>query len=89
MSVFPPLSILGLKVAVVKPQPKMQLSHDCPVTDDFRKEMNQWMIEFFGYQEPTYPPKGKGYMMGDTLLVHPEDYAEMQKMQGKLNMVRL
>ena len=28
--------------------PKMQLSPDCPVTPDFRAEVNAWMLDFFG-----------------------------------------
>lgn len=28
--------------------PKLQLSQDCPVTPEFRAEMNAWMREFFG-----------------------------------------
>lgn len=42
-------TIYGLPV-VLSPDnvPKMQLSEDCPVTPEFRIEMNQWMREFFG-----------------------------------------
>jgi len=32
-------------------KPKMQLSEDCPVTPQFRMEMDAWMLEFFGQEE--------------------------------------
>lgn len=32
-------------------KPKMQLSADCPVTPQFRIEINAWMLEFFGSVE--------------------------------------
>lgn len=41
-------SFLGTKVFISHDIPKMQLSKDCPVTDDFRAEMNAWMRTFFG-----------------------------------------
>lgn len=38
----------GVELHVVPDHPKMQLSAGCPVSDDFRKEMNEWMRGFFG-----------------------------------------
>lgn len=31
--------------------PKMQLSADCPVTEDYRADTNAWMIRFFGVRK--------------------------------------
>lgn len=45
---LPELTYMGYKVMIVPPRPRMQLSDDCPVTPEFRKEMNQWMADFFG-----------------------------------------
>ena len=42
--------LTGYKVIIHQPVPKMQLSEECPVTADFRKEINQWMLGFFGYK---------------------------------------
>lgn len=39
-------------------RPKMQLSDDCPVTPDFRAEMNAWMLEFFGSVVENSVPDG-------------------------------
>jgi hypothetical protein len=38
----------GFKVIVRQPFPKMQLASNVPVTDEFRAEINAWMLEFFG-----------------------------------------
>lgn len=38
----------GLQVNIVKDRPRMQLSEDCPVTEEFRAETNAWMVSFFG-----------------------------------------
>lgn len=43
--------IQGLEVVIRQPAPKMQLSADVPVTDEFRAEINAWMINFFGFGE--------------------------------------
>ena len=31
--------------------PKIQLSPDCPVSDEFRAKTNAWYIEMFGYKD--------------------------------------
>ena len=49
------------KISLNKVTPKMQLSADCPVTDDFRAETNQWMAEFFG----MHPDIPNGYLIFD------------------------
>lgn len=38
----------GLDVFIREDVPKMQLSDGCPVSPEFRVEMNAWMREFFG-----------------------------------------
>lgn len=40
--------INGTKVIVSPDVPKMQLSEGCPVSPEFRVEMNAWMRSFFG-----------------------------------------
>lgn len=42
------INFMGTKVFISHDIPKMRLSEDCPVTDDFRAEMNAWMRDFFG-----------------------------------------
>ena len=41
-------SLYGVRVVVTPDTPRMQLSEDCPVTPEFRAEMNAWMLGFFG-----------------------------------------
>lgn len=43
-----PQTLYGMKVIIIPDKPKMQLSEGCPVTNAFRKEINAWMLEFFG-----------------------------------------
>jgi len=45
-------TLFGHEVVVLHPQPKMRLSKAVPVTDEFRAEIDAWMLEFFGMQEP-------------------------------------
>lgn len=45
----PEVTMFGYDVYITDDKPKIQLSNDCPVTPQFRKEMNQWMLEFFGH----------------------------------------
>lgn len=47
----PPLQILGFRLVVTHRIPKLQLSPDCPVSDEVRKETNAWMIKFFGMKD--------------------------------------
>lgn len=32
----------------LEPKPKLKLSPSCPVSDEFRAEMNAWLLEMFG-----------------------------------------
>lgn len=43
-----PLTFYGMRIVITQDRPKMQLSEDCPVTPEFRVEMNKWMLDFFG-----------------------------------------
>jgi hypothetical protein len=35
----------------VEYRPKIQLSEDCPVSPEFRREFNQWLLEMFGAKD--------------------------------------
>ena len=59
---YPPLKrIHGLDVVISSDYPKMQLSKDCPVTPEFRAEINAWMVEFFGVSNVC--PDGQFYVI--------------------------
>lgn len=68
--------INGYKVVTERPTPKMRLSEKVPVTDEFRAEINAWMIRFFGMAEPVVP-KGQAIVIeiNKTIMVREEDYA--------------
>lgn len=53
----------GYKVIIHKPVPKLQLSEDCPVSDDFRIEINAWLIDFFGYEKDSIIDSGDIIML--------------------------
>ena len=53
--------LYGHKVYVSRPVPKMQLSKDVPVSSEFRKEMDAWMLDFFGTWDII--PDGQVYTM--------------------------
>lgn len=73
-----PENLYGKKICVNNMHtPKLQLSADCPVTEEFRQETNQWMESFFGvdYLIPT----GTTYIAGDTIFMNPETLRILRK----------
>ncbi len=68
----------GIKFYDVEPNivPKIQLSPACPVSDEFRVEMNSWLLETFGARDET--PMKRGTMLmasGLGLFVRRDDRA--------------
>ncbi len=61
--------IFGMRVVEIPRRPKMQLSEDCPVTPEFRKEMNAWLLDFFGTVSPLGDGNSVYIINGDTLVV--------------------
>ena len=53
--------------------PKLKLSPDCPVSDEFRAETDAWLIERFGFRDAPISPPGRAYLIGDEIVVHAED----------------
>lgn len=80
-----PLTFQGNRVFICHiMSPRMQLSEDCPVTPDFRVEMNQWMSRFFGVVPLI--PDGTVWQQGNCVYVNKATYhklvAAMQKEQA-------
>jgi hypothetical protein len=75
-------SIFGVPIVVTKDIPKMQLSEDCPVTPEFRIEINAWMVEFFGVYS-TFED-GKIWKSEGKLFMNPRTYATL-KQNGLFN----
>ena len=61
-----PLGALNIQVSpLLESQPKLQLRLSVPVSDEFRKEMNQWLLDRFGYVKPM------AYKIGNKLFIPP------------------
>jgi hypothetical protein len=72
----PPQNILGYKVHInplLDNMPKMQLSIEARrvVTPEFAREMDKWMLEFFGTKDEIYATV-------DSLMMGPKSYAKMK-----------
>lgn len=77
----------GVTFQVVPDRPKMQLSADCPVTDDYRADTNAWMIRFFGMVNPMKDDEvievnfdAVGIGGGRRLMCNPRTYAKIEPM---------
>lgn len=81
-----PMTFGGLKIVICEDQiiPKMQLSEDCPVTPDFRVEMNAWMREFFGVTRENIVPDGETFLMEQLgeVYMNPRTYQAFRGLYG-------
>lgn len=70
-------TLYGMVVIISPDHPKMQLSADCPVTPEFRVEMNLWMREFFG--TTNLVPDGRSIVLTqqNRVVVNPRTYAQL------------
>lgn len=75
----------GITFQVVPDRPKMQLSADCPVTDDYRADTNAWMIRFFGTWNPLKDDEvievncdALGMAGGRRMMCNPRTYAKIE-----------
>lgn len=58
--------------------PRMQLRQDLPLPDDFRREFNKWLIEFFGYKEETpIFPANLALTFGGKVIMDPKMIAKI------------
>lgn len=76
-------TIMGINIYVVPDQVKMQLSPDCPVTEDFRKEINAWMVEFFGFGNLI--KDGDIWKSPEALYTNPRTFFNLKKEMMKAN----
>jgi len=65
-----PRSLFGINIVEVPTYtfPKLKLGKDAPVSDDFRKEFDAWLLERFGVRYECAVPKDTAYLFQDTLL---------------------
>lgn len=69
-------SIGGARVYVTPDLPKMKLSPECPVTPDFRVEMDAWLLSFFGVSNTV--PDGQGYQLFGDLYMNPRTWSQVR-----------
>lgn len=78
MNLSQPGSLMGYRVCVVKPFPRMQLTANVPVTAEFRAEMNAWMAVFFGYDCVLKSGQTMVSELNKTIYVTQEDYNKLR-----------
>ena len=69
------VNLCGMKIVespLVLPVPVLKLRHNTPVTDKFRTEMNQWLLDTFGEKEVFY------LLNSDTAVVSPKHAARLR-----------
>ena len=71
-------TLYGMKVVVSEDKPKMKLAPGDYVTPEFLKEIDQWLVEFFGYT--SLVPDGQVMVMQthNTVLVNQRTYAKLR-----------
>ena len=71
------LSKFGLRIIgsplIPEKQPALKLSHDVPVSDKFRMEMDAWLFDQFGERSYAYifDPKLIGMVGGEFIVMNP------------------
>lgn len=65
------------------PRPKMTLSPDVTVSNEFRNEMNAWMLEFFGMHPAQSYVVTDPKTLEDTIYIGSKTYAELKKAMRK------
>lgn len=63
--------LFGLKVVVVAEVPRYQLPLDVTVPPDFRKDFNQWALDFFGTKPEV---ESTPFVLHDHVFLTPSKY---------------
>ena len=53
-------------------KPKIQLSPKFDCSDEFRRDMNAWLLDMFGERDDSLIRPGFAYMFGNTIVMRPE-----------------
>jgi hypothetical protein len=80
-------TLYGLKIFLSQDFPKRQLAADCPVTTEFRKEINAWMLEFFGWDNLIQD--GQYLTVFGQIHMNRRTYAQLKSMTIKSNLNNL
>lgn len=82
-----PNSLFGLSVIVHEDKPKMVLGppnpgHDDFVTPEFRREIDAWMLDFFGTWNMM--KDGEVWYSLDSMFVNPRTFEQIKKASKEL-----
>ena len=83
------LSKLGLRIIgsplIPEKQPTLKLSHDVPVSDNFRVEMDAWLFDQFGERSYAYifDQKLIGMVGGEVIVINPNLVAKIEYQAGE------
>lgn len=64
------MDLMGISIIetpLLEPKPKLKLSPACPVSDEFRQEMDAWLLEMFGTEAPEVYQSSLGVHVGPSL----------------------
>jgi hypothetical protein len=66
----------GLRVSISQPYQKanVQLSQNVTVSDEFRKTMNEWCLEFFGWEYGELVTDGQVIKAGEVLVMNQKTF---------------
>lgn len=75
-------SLFGMDVieAPVRYVPILKLSYSAPVSDEFRTEMDVWLLDLFGNREVSILPLGSCFTFGNIVVMRPEHLAIIRSM---------
>lgn len=74
-----PSQLFGMKIieAPVRIEPKLKLSDAAPVSDGFRAEFNDWLVQMFGMRDVSPVQPGMAYLFGNNILMRPESIVKL------------
>jgi len=77
-----PFTLYGRPIVVQPDTQKRKLSEDVPVTEEFRAEINNWMLQFFGYTNIVDDGQVLCVTMGyqQVMLMNPRTYRCLQNL---------
>lgn len=61
---------------LLEPQPILQVSPHVPVSDAFRAEMNAWLLQRFGREQPMVVSTPRGLAMGPSVVRALKEYTK-------------
>lgn len=71
----------GKMITYIKPLffPKLKLHENCPVTEKFREDFNQWLANTFGFKKIDIIPDNVAFVLNDDSIIMNETSFNMAK----------